>query len=289
MLLRDLGRQLGDLGSGRVDVLVERIEREVDLPGKTVPPRVELAAKHDPGPHAGADREEDEVVHAPRHTQPPLAERGQVDVVLERDREPEAGFELGLEGPPLEPGHVGGELERPVRGARHSGHADDDAVDQLAGQVRRRHESVAKLGHRRERALRVGALELDVMARADRPAEVADRTAQKPRAEIEAEDERRLRNRLEVDGAVARPARSIGALSHEPGLHQRAERERDGRLRDPRAPRDLCARNGSQVAHELEHGLFVEALEERRRGRSRSGRFGHLVKKPYQISWTDAS
>ena len=157
------------------------------------------------------------------------------------------------------------------------------------GRSGRRDESVAKLGHRRESALRVGALELDVLARADRPAEVADRTAQKPRAEIEAEDERRLRNRLEVDGAVARPARSIGALSHEPGLHQRAERERDGRLRDPGAPRDLCARNGSQVAHELEHGLLVEALEERRRGRSRSGRFGHLVKKPYQISWTDAS
>ena len=250
---------------------------------------MELAAEHDPGPHAGADREEDEVVHAARHAQPALAERGEVDVVLERDRQPEARFELGLEGPPLEPGHVRGELERPVRGARDSRHADDDAVDQLAGQARRRDERVAKLGHRRECALRVGALELDVLARADRPAEVADRTAQEPRAEVEPEDERRLRNRLEVDGAVARPARSLGALSHEPGLDQRAERERDGRLRDPGPPRDLGARDRSQVAHELEHRLLVEALEERRRRRTVRSRFGHLVKKTYQISWTDAS
>ena len=44
---------------------------------------VQLAAQHEPGAEAGADREEDEVVDAAGDAPPLLAERGEVDVVLD--------------------------------------------------------------------------------------------------------------------------------------------------------------------------------------------------------------
>jgi hypothetical protein len=192
-----------------------------------------------PCAHSRSDREEDEVVHTARDAEPPLAERRQVDVVLERDREPEALLELRLEQPPLEPGHVGGELKRPVRGARHARHAHDGAVDPVGGEISGCHEGISELGDRVQRPFRVGTLELDVLPGADRPVEVADRAAQEPGTEVEPEDERRLRDRLEVDGAVARSARRLRALADETGLYERPERERDRRLRDSRPPRDL--------------------------------------------------
>ena len=87
-----------------------------------------------------------------------------------------------------------------------------------------------------ERALRVGAVELDVLARADPPAEIADGAAEEARPEVEAEHERGLGHRLEVGRAVAGAARRLGALADEPGLEERAQRERDRRLGNPRVP-----------------------------------------------------
>ena len=75
-------------GAG-VDVLLEPAEREVDLSRRAVPAPVELAAEHEPGAHARADRQEEEVVDAACDALPLLPERGEVDVVLEPHREPE--------------------------------------------------------------------------------------------------------------------------------------------------------------------------------------------------------
>ena len=52
------------------------------------------------------------------------------------------------------------------------------------------------------------------------PAQVADRPAQEPGAEVEAEHERRLGHRLEEDRAVARPARLRLGLADEAGLER---------------------------------------------------------------------
>ena len=94
-------------------------------------------------------------------------------------------------------------------------------------------------------------------------AQVAHRTAQEARTEVEAQDERRLRHRLEEDGAVARPARLVRRLAHEPGLEQRLERERDGRLRDADPARDLRARDRRAAADRLEDRALVQILEQR--------------------------
>ena len=68
----------------------------------------------------------------------------------------------------------------------------------------RAHEGVAQTDDRIERALGVDAAVLDVVTGADRAGQVAERAAQEARAEVDPEDERRFRDRLEVDGAVRR-------------------------------------------------------------------------------------
>ena len=90
-----------------------------------------------------------------------------------------------------------------------------------------------------------------------------------PRAEVEPEHERGVGDRLEEDGAEARAGRIVLGLAHEARRDERLQRERDGRLRDPDAPRDLGARDRRVGAHRLEHGALVQVLEQRR---SRAGR-----------------
>ena len=65
-------------------------------------PAVQLALEHEPGAHAGPDREKDEVRDATRNAGPALAERREVDVVLERDGESETLAQVVREGPALE-------------------------------------------------------------------------------------------------------------------------------------------------------------------------------------------
>src|SRR5207237_7468410 len=91
---------------GRIELSVQADEREVDLPGGAVVTAMELTSQDDPRPHPGPDREEREVVDTARDTAPLLAERGEVDVVLQRDRKPEPVLELGVEGSALEAGNV---------------------------------------------------------------------------------------------------------------------------------------------------------------------------------------
>ena len=135
-------------------------------------------------------------------------------------------------------------------------------------------QRVAQLDDRVEHALRVVAVDLDVEARANVAAEVADRAAQEPAADVETEHERGLGNGLEEDRAVARAVRSRSRLADEAGVDERLERERDGRLRDAGAPRDLGAGDRRPGADRLEHGALVQVLEERRErgGRERSRR-----------------
>ena len=58
--------------------------------------------QHEPGAEAGADREEDEVVDAARDAPPLLAEGGEVDVVLDRQRQREPRSQIGAEVAVLE-------------------------------------------------------------------------------------------------------------------------------------------------------------------------------------------
>ena len=90
--------------------------------------------------------------------------------------------------------------------------------------------------------------------------------------------------RLEEDGAVGRPARVGLGLLHEPRVEERLQRERDRRLGDAGAPRDLGARDRRAGPDRLEHGALVQVLEQRRdrsgarhRGQSNLTRFAATI------------
>ena len=130
-----------------------------------------------------------------------------------------------------------------------------------------------------QRTVCVGAAQLHVLTCAYLAGEVAHRTAQEARPEVEPEHVRGLRDRLEEHRSVAGAARSSGRLAHEPGVDQRLQRQRDRRLRDAGPPRDLGPGDRSSGTDGLQHGALVEVLEQRRRGSGglRSD-FRHLVK-----------
>ena len=129
-----------------------------------------------------------------------------------------------------------------------------------------------ELGDRADHVGPVRTPELDVVAGTDCTLEVAERPAEEAGAEVEAEDERRLRHRLEVDGAVARPVGIRLRLAHELVLEQGLEGDRDRRLRDPGSARDLGARDRRTGPDRLEDGLLVQVLEQGRgRGPGRQG------------------
>ena len=191
---------------GRIELGVQADQREVDLAGGAVVTAMEFAPQDDPRPHPGADREEREVVDAARDTAPLLAERGEVDVVLQRDRKPEPLLELGVEGSTLEAGNVLRQVDPPRLRLDDAGDSDDHAVDQVLRQRRRLDERGSKRRDRLDRGLGVRGQELDVLTRADLAGEIAGRAAQEVRAEVEAEHEGRVRCWLEVHRAVRGPA-----------------------------------------------------------------------------------
>ena len=275
-LARDeLGRQRGNGRRARIDPLAEADEAVVELARGSVAPLVELAVEHEPHPETRPDGEEREVVDAARDPAPLLADRREVDVVHERHRMPEPSFELGGKVAPLEAREVREMDPTPVVDDPRD--AGDDPVDEVGGRAGRRDEAGAEGDDRLERGIRVAARELDVLAHARRPAEVAHGATHEPRPEVEAEHERRIGDGLEEDGAVARPVRVVLGLADEPYVDERAKGERDGRLRDPGAPGDLGAGDRRAGADRLEHGALVHRLQERRESTARGAPARHLV------------
>ena len=163
-------------------------------------------------------------------------------------------------------------LSLPVRASTTPGTPTTAPSIEMAAEPARLDERVAERGSRGQRFVHVGRAELDVLSCPDLPGEVADGAAQEARAEVEAEHERGLRHGFEVDGAVARALRRRAGLADEPGIEERLQRQRDGRLRDSGTPRDLRPRDGRAEAYRLEDGALVESPEKRR-----NGAIGHLV------------
>ena len=198
---------------------------------------VQLAAEHEAHAHAGADRQERKVVDTAGDAGPPLADRGEVDVVLERDVDAELLAQLPAEGAPFEARDVRGrevQRGRPV-GIDHAGHSEHDSVDPLDRERSGGDQRLAQGCDRMQRTVGVGAAQLDVLTRAYFAGQVAHSTAQEAGPEVEPEHVRGLRDRLEEHSTVAGAARPPGRFAHEPSLEERLERERDGGLRDVRA------------------------------------------------------
>ena len=237
-------------------------------------PAVKLTVQHDACPQAGPDRQEDEIVHAASHSLPPLAERGQVDVVLDRHLDPEPALELGSDSHPFEAVNVLGEVY--LVGARnhHSRHSDDRPVDRLRRQATGGDQPVAEVAGELEHATRVRARQLDVLTRANPTEQVADGAAQKACPEVEPECQRRVGDGLEERRAVVGAVGAGLRLPDEPGVEQRLQGHGDGRLGDPDGARDLRPRDRRPAADRLEHRALVEVPQQGRRG-SRLARFGH--------------
>ena len=87
----------------RVELFAGACERPVDLAGCAVRSAVQLAAEDEPQSCAGSDRQKGEVLDPACDARPPFADRGQVDVVVERHRYADAFLHLGAEGSPFEP------------------------------------------------------------------------------------------------------------------------------------------------------------------------------------------
>ena len=201
---------------------------------------MKLSAEHQPHAHARADGEEREVVDPLRDTGPVLADRREVHVVLERHVDAQPLAKLAAEGPAFEPGDVRRrQLQRAFLCVDHARNAENDTIDALDRKMRGRNQGLVQAADRLQRPVCVSAAQLDVLTRTHLTGEVADSSAQEPRTEVQAEHVRRVRDRLEEDGPVARPSGGVGGLPDEPRVEQRLEGQRDGRLRDVRAAGDL--------------------------------------------------
>jgi len=97
---------------------------------------VELAAEDDSGADAGSDREKDEVVDAAGDPAPLLAQGGEVDVVLEPDRQVEGALQFAGECSPLEACDVLGQPEQAGSLLHHAGDPDHHPVDPVSIETR---------------------------------------------------------------------------------------------------------------------------------------------------------
>src|SRR5262249_26778953 len=153
--------------------------------------------------------------------QPALADRSEVDVVLEGHVELELLSQGGPEGSAFDARDVRRQGDLAVLPGDCARYADNRAVDRRAVEPRSPDDRPAERIDRSERLGGVCAGDLDVLARSDRALEIADRAAEKACAEVEPEDERGLRDRLEVRGAVPRAAGIGRGLAHEPRIEKR--------------------------------------------------------------------
>ena len=147
-----------------------------------------------------------------------------------------------------------------------AGHAEDEEVDALGGELRGGRSVGVERGDRPDDSVGVRAAELDVLAVPDLSREIARRTRRNRAPRSSPSTNGRVRDRLEEDRPVARAAVALElGLTHEAGVQQGLERQGDGRLRDACSAGDLGPRDGRPEPDRLQHGSLVEILEQRRR------------------------
>ena len=234
----------------------------------------QLAGEHEPGAQPGPDRDEREVVDAPAEAAPVLAQRREVDVVLDRHRQPEAPLELGADGRALEAGPFSASRTRPVRASTTPGMPITTESMRSAGRPLRR-RPVAHPRRRPRGRVRASARSSSMSWRARIvPREVRQRAAQEPRADVDAEDERGLGDGLEEHGPVAGPARASSASRTSPACSSDCSATETVGF-EIRARREISAREigaPSRIASRTARSL--RSLRSARAGR-RSGARSH--------------
>jgi hypothetical protein len=189
-----------------------------------MPAAMQLAVQDDARPEARPDREEHEVLDASRNAEPALPERGEVDVVLDGRLEPEHLLDLERERHAVESDDAR-HVDAARLGVDDTGNADDSSVEEVAVDRSRGDERIPQFRNGAERLARICRTHLDVVARLDLAPQVADRSSQEARSEVQPEHESGVRDGLEEDRSIARPARVVVDLADEACAEERLERE----------------------------------------------------------------
>jgi hypothetical protein len=185
---------------------------------------------------------------------PLLAQCGQGDVVLDRERDREPLGEPADNAGPVPAGQVGREPQAAAAHVVHAGGAEDDVRDLATGRGGEVVDDPAEPADQRGRAPRMGR---HVLAYGDLTAQVDQRGADPLASDIEADHPAGLGPDLVQQSGTSGVSGAMANGNDQPGALQVGECERDGRLGQSGRGGELRPRHGPEHADPLVHGPFV--------------------------------
>jgi hypothetical protein len=251
----------------RLVVRVGGGERQVrHLAGSAVGTLEQLTVHDDAEAHTRSYVQVDEIVDRPTDPAPPLAEGGEVHVVLEHDARRELGPDLVEDALARPSGQVVREQRMPG-GPEHAGAPDGGHRDAAPADTGRIGRTPGDGTDRRDqRTRRTGARRLPALGH-DLPGEVGDGGPDVFPADVDPDDPAGRRVQLVQERGRTLPAGRSPGLSDEPRSLQRRQRLRDGRLREARLPGDLRPGDGPPVADPIQDRPLVDRPEQAGRAR----------------------
>src|SRR6185312_9495957 len=191
-----------------------------------------------------------------------LAQRGEVDVVVDEDRHPEARAHGAQRVQRAVGGHVVGKADAAGVAIHHAGSGDGDGKQAVMGGAAALDGSgddVGELGGQRPAAGLGGRLELVVD---HLPEHVGSAGADVGPAEVQADDEAGVVTH-DVGHRAAAAAAVLGADGRDhPRLLQTPDSGADRRLGQPRGRRDLRASDRTAAEDGFQHGLFAQLAQQ---------------------------
>jgi len=180
---------------------------------------VKATVEHHGRAQTAAHEEKAEVRNPARRAVVQLGEGGEVDVVLDSNRDAELLLELRAQVDVFEPRKVG---RRDPAVAWRDDRRDPyhRAGDQLWGEPARLQQRSDDAAEGPDPLVR-RAGDRHVLPCSQVAGQVTDRDAEEARSEIDAEHERGLGVRLVIDGAVVRPVGVVRGLAHEAVVEER--------------------------------------------------------------------
>ena len=214
----------------------------------------QLAVEDDPGAHAAAHADDDQVGGPGPAEERELGERGRMAVVGDHDRDAEPLLEQRSEAQ-LGPVQVHGPADGPRAGVDDTGCADADAEPRglLTGT-----EGVHELHDELDGGVAVGTLEREVDRAEDLAMQIDDRAPELRLAEVETDHVATVGGDAQQDRRLA-PARPAAAdLLDQAVADQRADKVADGGASQAGEPGEVGARERAVVVQGAQDQLLVE-------------------------------
>lgn len=222
---------------------------------------IELAVGDDAQADAGADRHEHEVVDPTPDAVCLLAERGEIDVVVEQGVLAERGAQRADQIGAFPVGQVGREPQPAAGGIEHAGRAQHGGQHRLARERLRLGQRLRHLDDARDQQ-RGARRRAFLQPRQDIAGQVGQRAADPGRADVDRHHVAGPRARL-VEARLAPGAALAHAhLLDQPEPFQVAERARHGDLGEARALRELRRGGRRERQQVLVDGPFVALAHE---------------------------